>query len=289
MRCLNPIQIRNPKWLDGDAAASRWLSVPCGKCEACKMKRRKDWTFRLQQESKHSVSQLFVTLTYDETFLPYDENGLAHVSKRDCQLFLKRLREIVRKVSDVKLRYYLCSEYGPTTLRPHYHLVLFNFPVDVLKAYDTILKAWSLGFVQVGPLLDGGSSYVCKYLLADFDYSYYPRKKPFSLMSKGLGKDFIDEKIITYCYAHGTYIIPTSRDSHVVLPRYFRTKIFSEEDLPLLTEKVRSSVERTICENLSRDVRRYDPRTLTLSGQEIESYKYKVKRNLKSKHKISSL
>lgn len=288
MQCLKPLSLRNPKWLDGDTTVPRWLSVPCGKCSACKMRRRKDWTFRLQQESRHSSSQLFITLTYDNMFLPLDSDGIAHVSKRDCQLFLKLLRKRVSQVSFNKLRYYLCSEYGPTTLRPHYHMILFNFPIDILEPTLTIQKCWDKGFIQCGPLLDGGASYVSKYVLADFDYNYYPRTKPFSLMSKGLGKDFVNEKIINYCYAQSTYSIPTSSNSRVVLPRYLRQKIFDEETLHAISEDVCNHVAKNISLSIEREFRR-PIGSVGISSQQKDAYDRKVKQRLKSKHKDSKL
>ena len=78
---------------------------------------------------KDSSYACFVTLTYDDEHLPredrkvYDwmidqevifKNVPVH-RVRDCQLFLKRLR---KDNPDVKIRYFLVSEFGPRTLRP---------------------------------------------------------------------------------------------------------------------------------------------------------------------------
>lgn len=46
---------------------------------------------------------------------------LSYPSKRDIQLFLKRLRKNLSKYTDEKIRYYAVSEYGPKTFRAHYH------------------------------------------------------------------------------------------------------------------------------------------------------------------------
>lgn len=45
--------------------------VPCGKCLSCRKKRRADWSFRLQQEFLSSDSAFFITLTYNDLYLPY--------------------------------------------------------------------------------------------------------------------------------------------------------------------------------------------------------------------------
>lgn len=62
-------------------------------------------------------------------------NAVGVLSKSDVQKFFKRLRRYIeydkeRLLSDLpseerKFRYYVCGEYGPTTLRPHYHGIIF--------------------------------------------------------------------------------------------------------------------------------------------------------------------
>lgn len=114
--------------------------VPCGKCAVCAHTRLNDIAARCQLETYTSkCSPLFVTLTYDDAHLPADKS----VSIDDIQKFLKRLRinlnrffsheEIVdgkRKMipAKISLRYIYCSEYTPTTQRPHYHLLIWNVP-----------------------------------------------------------------------------------------------------------------------------------------------------------------
>lgn len=96
---------------------------PCGKCLYCLEKRRVPWTVRLTHErrfwSRFGITTYFVTLTYDELNLPKDG-----VSKRDIQLFLKRLRKYYASLESNPLKYFCVSEYGPTTHRAHYHLIL---------------------------------------------------------------------------------------------------------------------------------------------------------------------
>ena len=129
MQCLSPVTVKR---LDGIQ------SFPCGKCLACLTNRRRDWVIRLKYELKRSSSALFLTLTYDEEHIP--ECG---VNKEDVQKFLKRLR---KGVPDHKLRYFLVSEYGSHTERAHYHMILFNYPIE--KGYDEKISShWQAGFV----------------------------------------------------------------------------------------------------------------------------------------------
>lgn len=72
------------------------------------------------------------------------------VSKYDIQCFIKRVRRKIEKCytlnnHDKKIRYFICSEYGPTTLRPHYHGIIFFDNEELLdKVKDIIVESWGL-------------------------------------------------------------------------------------------------------------------------------------------------
>jgi hypothetical protein len=93
-------------------------SFPCGGCLPCKITKRQEWTARLLLEMKLSLFTYFVTLTYSDPDLP----PRASLLKKDCQLWLKRLR----KNTTLKLRYFLIGEYGEKKNRPHYHVLIFT-------------------------------------------------------------------------------------------------------------------------------------------------------------------
>lgn len=101
---------------------------------------------------------MFVTLTYNEQCMPVFSNGIPTLWKQDVQAFLKRLR----KKTDKKLRYYLTGEYGSKTLRPHYHMILFNFPLDQV---EDITDAWGLGNVHLGDVTPASIHYTTKYVI----------------------------------------------------------------------------------------------------------------------------
>lgn len=91
---------------------------------------------------------------FDEsTFVPTIENyenpyHFGVVSKKDIQNFLKRLRWRISKIPNItkdesKIRYYISSEYGPTTYRPHYHGVIFFDSKKILdKIKSLIVMSW---------------------------------------------------------------------------------------------------------------------------------------------------
>lgn len=173
---------------------------PCGKCIECISRKRNDWSIRLQKhletmDSNHSC--YFATLTYDEDNVPWiwvnrignDYVYCRSLCKLDVQRFMKRFRiNIVRKYGNQeKVKFFLCGEYGPTTQRPHYHIIVFNFP-NVGDCAFELQKAWIYGEVRrVSPLVNDQCHYATKYMLCE---SFKPHRfctEPFKLMSKGLG------------------------------------------------------------------------------------------------------
>lgn len=104
-------------------------------------------------------------------------NRIPYVCNRDLDLFLKRLRSYY---PDEKLRYYAVSEYGPTSYRPHWHLLLFSnserFSQTVL---ENVSKAWSYGRCDASLSRGFAASYVASYVnsfvsLPDF-YTQMPK------------------------------------------------------------------------------------------------------------------
>ena len=120
-----------------------YMVVPCNKCIICRDKSAREWSTRAMCEAQTSTGYpLFITLTYNDKCLPSDG-----VHKEHCQNFLKRLRINLNRYLgyDVNLRFFLCAEYGSKTKRPHYHVLLYNFPaLDTLKRSLSIIeKSWS--------------------------------------------------------------------------------------------------------------------------------------------------
>ena len=160
---------------------------PCGHCANCRARNRQEWVFRLKEEYKSCNFGLFVTLTYSDENIPFDG-----VCKRDIQLFLKRLR----KHFDSKvLRYFIVSEYGDHTLRPHYHALLFFKSKRTSDIYDIIEQSWNNGFVQFGEIEEGSIVYCTKYCLKQTSVPI-GKNKNFRLISKmngGIGIYHLNE------------------------------------------------------------------------------------------------
>lgn len=123
-----------------------------------------------------------------------------YVSKYDVQCFIKRVRiDYERKYNEpLDFKYFICSEYGPCTLRPHYHAIFFS-NVCWERFAPFIYKHWHMGAVRCfhelelrnGTISDA-CSYVAKYCVKplEFENPYVNAgliPRPFRLMSKGIG------------------------------------------------------------------------------------------------------
>jgi hypothetical protein len=104
-------------------------------------------------------------------------NRIPYVCNRDLDLFLKRLRSYY---PDEKLRYYAVSEYGPTSFRPHWHLLLFSDSERFSKTVlENVSKAWSYGRCDASLSRGFAAPYVASYVnsfvaLPDF-YTQMPK------------------------------------------------------------------------------------------------------------------
>lgn len=123
-----------------------------------------------------------------------------YVSKYDVQCFIKRVRiDYERKYEQpLDFKYFFCSEYGPCTLRPHYHAIFFS-NVCWERFAPFIYKHWHMGAVRGfhelelrnGTISDA-CAYVAKYCVKpqEFENPYVNAgliPRPFRLMSKGIG------------------------------------------------------------------------------------------------------
>lgn len=126
-----------------------YIAVPCGSCIICRKRKANALATRAIMETETTGSApLFITLTYNPEHLPKNEHGYETLRKLDLQLFFKRLRSLLDNQSiPHSLRYLACGEYGSKTKRPHYHLLLWGFPIahfkDIFKVQSFIQKAWS--------------------------------------------------------------------------------------------------------------------------------------------------
>lgn len=229
---MTPITIKDGK---GDEC-----QVPCGRCIKCTGRRTSAWSFRLMQQYKIAESAYFITLTYAPKYMTREEaritpKGFQTLNKRDCQLFMKRLR---KANPGRTLKYYLAGEYGSKSARPHYHIILFNADIN------TISKAWDLGEIHFGEVNEASVGYTLKYISKGKTVPVHPnddRQPEFSLMSKGLGANYLSESIIKYHKADlGNRMYMTLSDGKKIsMPRYYKDKIYDEHERIIAANQTR--------------------------------------------------
>lgn len=176
MQCYHPLGAFQPvgggKLLFGDhcPVGGRKLFVPCGQCIGCRLEYSRQWAVRCMHEARLHEFNCMLTLTYSDEFCPGDLS-LEH---RHVQLFLKRLRKLLEPV---RIRYFMCGEYGEENGRPHYHVLVFGFtPTDRVfyrnsgagfPAYTSVSmdSVWRFGRVYVGDVSFESAAYVARYCL----------------------------------------------------------------------------------------------------------------------------
>lgn len=181
--CVKPLHIKSNK-IDYIAGIDRTsYNVPCGHCYECRRTYRSDYEFRLICHYLANPNQqaFFYTLTYNDDNLPlvnYNGREIPCFDKKQVQKFIKRLRKEL-EADGYKLKYFISSEYGEKTKRPHYHAIFFvsapNKSITGIHFRELITKQWRYGFNKPGKnygLITSADplSYVAKYTAKDMGF-----------------------------------------------------------------------------------------------------------------------
>lgn len=279
--------------------------VPCGKCVGCRLDYSRTWADRLMLELQYHDVAWFVTLTYNDNNAPVsglfdDETGEwiggLTLDKRDCQLFMKRLRFAF---SDDRIRFYLAGEYGPSTFRPHYHAIIFGLHLDDLQPFScstlgyqyylspVLSRIWSKGYVLVGAVSWDTCAYTARYVtkkysgdLADQAYGQFGLVPPFSLMSRkpGIGRQYYDDHP-DICRTGKAYISTEDGSRTIRSPTYFN-RLFAV-DFPEEAEQNRLIRERMARHQVRAISQRTDLATYSEYLSVCEEHKQRVIKSLK--------
>lgn len=161
------------------------------------------------------------------------------LGKNDLSIFIRELRRLTKKwVEDPRhdkimsylsnkpylegfklnsIKFYGVGEYGETTKRPHWHIIIFNVPNIELAQ-----KAWNKGFIKVGTVTDASIGYTLKYLVTD--------SPSIVRCSKHLGINYLERaryninnsSSVNYRFDEG---------QKAPLPRYYKEKLFDKTTL----------------------------------------------------------
>nr|QJB20886.1 MAG: replication initiator protein [Microvirus sp.] len=233
MRCLYPRTVGFKA--DGNSIA--WsqkersreyapFQLPCGKCIDCRLEYARSWAIRCVHEAQMHEKNSFITLTYDDEYLPKDRK----LDYRDFQLFMKRLR----KLQDEPIGVFVTGEYGDKTKRPHWHACLFGWsPSDPKFKYtnergdqnfssETLTNTWGLGLSEFGQVTIHSASYCARYAAkklvhgADGTHEFNPISRKSS--KHAIGKRFL-ESYYKDIFSVGKCVL---RDgTHCSIPRYY--------------------------------------------------------------------
>lgn len=200
------------------------IEFKCGCCPECLSDKSKYWALRCSAEAQTNLACM-ITLTYDDYKLdkygrktceekPVD-NSL-HVDKRDCQLFIKRLR---KHFPGNEIKYLLTAEYGKRTHRAHYHAILFGVDFkdkikykrskrgNLIYKSPTLEKIWGHGICTIDAVNVTGAvaRYCTKYCAKDSRCD-----DTFMLFSHGIGDKWLLDNFngISYMIDGREYTIP---------------------------------------------------------------------------------
>lgn len=229
---------RSPIWLE-----FYQIAVPCGKCTLCKIAHSREWAVRLVHEMSNFDYSSFVTLTYRDENLPEKES----ISKRELQLFFKRLR---KNLDGREIKYFAAGEYGEQNGRPHYHAVILGLS---MMEKEVVEKSWKYGMVYMGTVTYDSARYVADYVQKKYNgnkalMEYGEKEAPFQLQSLGVGR--------RYAEANKKQILEnlsiTMYGDPVGIPRYYKRLLgldasvlgeAAQERKKELTEKILNKVK----------------------------------------------
>lgn len=246
MICTNQITICNPAKEPSARREKPMIKVPCNRCIACTQRKAREWAFRLWQQNKIAKNANFITLTYNDKALPInDQYTYPELNKQHVIDFMKRLRRKNEyKFPEMgKMKYYATGEYGGWTGRPHYHIILFNSHQSLNKNLHTLWyntgdkSKLPMGNVDIKATCMETISYVAGYVMTRDIYKSddLERKREFSIMSKGLGKNYITEN---FKYHQENLTFNTKfQGKNITIPEYFRKQIFCQDQRTQIAEE----------------------------------------------------
>lgn len=235
------------------------ISVPCGRCAACRSARAHEWAVRMQHEIATSSCASFGSFTFNPANYPKD--GSVRIS--DLQLFFKRLRKVL---DGRRIRYFACGEYGSRFGRAHYHAVLFNVDYELDRA--AVDRAWNRGFTELSEVTFARCRYVANYM-DKFVMGTRPKgaAAPFTTMSNGIGRAWCEENAVRLW----SNLCVRSQGRTIPIPKYYvkvlgiPTYLLSEDSEEVLEAEndrlirkvgldIEKGYERVLSERKQRDL-----------------------------------
>lgn len=234
MPCYHPLKAYKdsaggPITIGQGGRGSLPLSLPCGRCIGCRIKRVQDWTTRIQHEASLYDQNSFITLTYNDQAL--DQVGPSLIYDH----FQKFIRELRRHQP---VRFFCAGEYGGETWRPHWHAILFGvgftdtYPVGKdLVASKRLEKIWPHGNHAIGEVNKSTIAYTASYCVKKITgpkaEDHYTRLNPLTgeihQLAPEMARMSLKPGIGARWYDKHKHDVHYARDG-VIQPGGFRTK-----------------------------------------------------------------
>ena len=180
------------EYFDGKkVAVDHWnynyIEIPCGKCIGCRLDYSRQWANRCMLEAKQYEHNAFITLTYEDAALTFNDGAnrkTGEVMKvptlvpEELTKFMKDLRRYYKyHYGEEGIRFYACGEYGSKNDRPHFHVIVFNLNIrdkeylftnsshDKIYTSEIIRGIWGKGHVTIGDVTWNSAAYTARYVM----------------------------------------------------------------------------------------------------------------------------
>lgn len=234
------------------------VRIACRNCEICLERKSKEWALRAIHESslyrhKDGTSKnIAVTLSMRNEEVQKRDGK---ISRRDMQLFLKRLRKHKAMTGDT-IRVMYSGEYGDKTKRPHYHAILFNCDFEdkvfekktgagtKLYRSKTLEQIWGLGHVWIGEVTYKSAAYIARYTFKKLGKitTNLPTKEFIQASNRpGLARDWLDLYGLTDIYACQLARLQKPQ----VIPKYY------DDWLKKKHEEIYNQIKKYRCETIN--------------------------------------
>lgn len=257
--CLYPRIIENQKYKPNSKNGGyppeckddrvKAVAVGCGQCVECRKQKAREWQVRINEEIRTDGRGKFMTMTFnDEAFAELDPNNEMEANEFAAlaiELFRKRWYKKYRE----GIKHWLVTELGhgkhspdhKSTERLHLHGFIWTD-----KTCAEIEERWKYGWIDEGEYVNEKSVGYCVKYVSKVDEAH-PKFVSRVFASKGIGKGFFersDAKLNKFRGTETREYYKTPSGIKLALPRYYRNKLYTEEQreqlwINLLDKKIR--------------------------------------------------
>lgn len=249
--CLQYVKVKSKS-----AEGIKYSYVPCGKCADCRRRMQNAWMFRMNSEFLYLKNQgwnvAFCTLTYTDDELPHvpeecfkDPSQYRQIdcfSRSQVREWIDSIRHYCKRhyrmVKGDNIRYFIASEYGEESHRPHYHAILaWPNRCDYETMHSLCTYYWNHGLLFPRDYRGDGNKCMSFEVIGD-------ASKVLAYCSKYVCKDlaYLDETEGIEFYNHKDYEEGTDEYAYGkmyadTVPFHIQSKSLGFEPFKLMTDE----------------------------------------------------